>query len=368
MSAYCLVDVSGNRYEIGWRLGKLYAERGLPWFRPPCRLDEFTPEQIDFARRHIPWVKAYIPGLLLEIQGLADALEVPFDTALVAVLTSGMTPKPWAGAGIGCTVLAVRNEEGEVLMGRNLDFRPAQGQGMLYLARFTRPTDGYATFGGTCSLLSYTEGINEHGLAIAMAIVPVMDYGEDLLPRYPPDDGVLFSVAIRAALETCRSTSEAVAFLLGIPHLEAFNYVVADLRGEMAVVEASPWGCAVRYPKSKPPMVVATNYFAGKLSSLHDKQPQSMQAANQWLVLRQEWLERAPSVVSFGGARLDIRALKRLMQLVALDPNAKFGTTTIWSECFNLTTGEIWWCGGNPLHREYAYLGTIAQPKVEPLS
>ena len=50
----------------------------------------------------------------------------------------------------------------------------------------------------------------------------------------------MFTLAIRAVLDTCRTAAEASSFLERIPHLGNTAFLVADAAGEIAAVDASP--------------------------------------------------------------------------------------------------------------------------------
>ena len=52
--------------------------------------------------------------------------------------------------------------------------------------------------------------------------------------------GFVFTLAIRAVLDTCRTVAEAQAFLERIPHLQNTAFLVADAAGEIAAIDVSP--------------------------------------------------------------------------------------------------------------------------------
>lgn len=72
--------------------------------------------------------------------------------------------------------------------------------------------------------------------------------------------GISFPIAIRYILDKCATVKEGVKFLTEIPHFSTISYLLADLSGEMAVVEASPQRTMVRMPEEKG-FIVSTNHF-----------------------------------------------------------------------------------------------------------
>ncbi len=349
---YFIKRCSGSRRKIGYELGRFYSQAGLAWFRPAGGIDHIGKKQIDYAQKQVELVEKYHPALLDEIRGLSEGLGISYEQGLAIVLTSGM------GREMGCTTFSLKGDDGDIYVGRNFAFASEISANSIYLGRFTSPIDGYATFGGTEALLGYTDGVNQHGLAVSMAMVPLDSCDQTLLPTAPPQ-GILFSVAIRTALETCRTTADAVDFLTEIPHIESFNFLVADRSGEMAIVEASPWKCNVRKEKK---IAVATNFFSSpNMKELQETRwPLAMrQARYAFNGMRRRAVENALRLVHESKGRIERDSIFAMLRMVAFDSTQGEGTHTFWSECFDLTTGEIWWCAGSPVKGEFKMIGSL---------
>jgi len=133
---------------------------------------------------------------------------------------------------------------GEPLLIRNYDYHPSKFEGVFLHSSWS----GTKTIAASDCLWGALDGINEHGLVVALSFggrrVVGEGFGAPLLLRY--------------ALETCHTTAETVALLLRIPSHMAYNVSVLDASGAYAVVHLSP---------DRPAWVtgapVATNHQAG---------------------------------------------------------------------------------------------------------
>lgn len=215
-------------------------------------LASITPESVDppaakvaFARECVPPVEEHIPALLAEIDAVADGLGVDRETARLVALA--------LDADAGCSLVGIAPEHtvcSGPLFGRNLDFHPSTRS---FAKRYrTDPADDLASVGCGLSIVGRLDGVNEAGLAIGFAGVPTESY----------EPGIAWPLAIRHVLDTCERVDEASAFLESIPHLRNVNFLVVDVTGDLAVVEAGPDAVATRRPADG--VAVATNQFAGE--------------------------------------------------------------------------------------------------------
>lgn len=181
----------------------------------------------------------FAPHLLDELQGLADALHIPFSKA--AALFSGYDIPTIKG--MGCS--SVVNSTFAV---RNYDFSPE-----LYDNRFVllQPREGFASVGHSLHIIGRHEGVNEKGLFIALHFVN----------NQQPNVGLTASSIVRMVLDTCESTKDAIALLKQVPHAWSYNFSIGDGSGTTAVVEVSPEGVRVREGS---PKLMCTNHFQHK--------------------------------------------------------------------------------------------------------
>lgn len=231
-----IVQCRGTAYEVG---------------RAQARLFAATPKGRAFLRRETTkfpgWFKLnteervfrkYAPAIWEEINGLADGLGVPLERAAMAFGNDGLRPPLGA-----CSAIMTAG-----VYGRNYDFQPRY-----YGARFAllQTKQSYASIGSTELLTGRLDGMNEHGLAIGLHLVRMN-------PRAP---GLSCVLIVRAILDQCATTAEAVALLRRLPHAMRYNYSLLDAGGVAAVVEAHPGSVAVRTGD----WLACTNHFQSPL-------------------------------------------------------------------------------------------------------
>jgi hypothetical protein len=246
---YASFDLSGSHYVLGQAQGLKTERFVVPAWWP-------APPPLDFARECARQIAEVHAPLLDELQGYADAQALPYDEVLRGVCRRSMrlraAPAP-SGAHYpegGCSSVAVVGEDGRVRVGRNYDFHPVQR--VRQRLRFA-PAIGRATLGTRGSVPGGRyDGVNDAGLFICLHVA-LSD--EPAQPR----PGIPFHLLPRMALETCADTRGAVALLTGVRHLHAFNYLIADAQGDLAVVEAHPE--AVRVAAQGEAVAAATNHY-----------------------------------------------------------------------------------------------------------
>ncbi len=209
-------ELAGDHYAMGRQNAVLVeAVEGSP--------GPLTQEQLRFAGECEDAVREHAPWLLEEIRGVAEA--GIYDPGFARALPLTLFADP------GCSVVAVSGEHtlgGRPLFGRNYDFLASFDRySSLYR---THPEGRLAHIGCSDHWVGRHDGLNEAGLAI----------GHSGPPTRHQHPGFVFTLAIRAVLDTCRTVSEAAAFLGRIPHLQNTAFLVADASGDIAAVDASP--------------------------------------------------------------------------------------------------------------------------------
>lgn len=228
-----IVQFTGNHYDFGYFQGELLKESPILFNREK--------QWASMRKRHFNIIEKealdlfskFLPGMLDELNGLADALNWTIEDVL----------RDFGGYYVeyeksGCSILT-----GSDFLIRNYDSHPGYYEG-----RYTifNPTDtGYAAIGPSMQITGRTDGMNEKGLVM----------GYNFINRVRSGNGFVCNMIGRIILETCANVDEAISLLKEIPHRTSFSYVLLDPSGKSFVVEASPRKVEARQSN------ISTNHF-----------------------------------------------------------------------------------------------------------
>jgi hypothetical protein len=246
------VTASGSQADIGRALAG-EARRTYGWTPAPA-----DPVR---ARARRAWFARHWPQHLARMRGAAEELGLDPDTDEVYLDGAGGIP-----LGSACSASfypPAVTVDGRGVLGRNYDFfttsatelfamlagveAPASDEMPLSARPYvitSVPDDGPATTLITMNELDgCMEGVNEHGLAVALLIADVENAGAPI--DAGPQVGLGSAQLPRFLLDTCATAAEAVDALyaakqydLGAP----LHYLVADSRGDAFVWERGPGG------------------------------------------------------------------------------------------------------------------------------
>lgn len=243
-------DLSGAPSEMGHEFAVAVEEEGKSLVTISADPADPSQKRRERARESVPIVRDHFPGLLDEIDAIADGLDADREQVRCDALAFG--------GGLGCSLIGLSGEHtasGKPVFGRNHDWKPSTRK---YAKLFyTRPSDGFASVGATSRFVGRHDGVNESGLAIAFSGVPRNDF----------EPGVMWALAIRGVLDHCATVQEAVDLLEDIPHAYTVNFLIADAHDELAIVEASP--DAVQTTRPENGIAIATNQFASESMRKH---------------------------------------------------------------------------------------------------
>lgn len=215
--------------------------------------------------------------------GFDDFLEVgaTSDADIEAFVTSRLLkglPIDLGVTGDGCTAFVTKNDNGDILFGRNFDFLYAPS-----LQLFTNPENGYASVSTVnLSFAGYSEdnlpdgfnfnsfltlaapflpfdGMNEKGVAIALLAVP------EAQPPYNVDNVTLnTTTAIRLVLDKAATTDEAVELLqqynIYFSGDVTCHYLISDANGHSVIVEY--YDNTIQVVETDKEYLIASNFIA----------------------------------------------------------------------------------------------------------
>ena len=237
--------LEGTHRQIGGEYGMLLRSARV-------RLPKVSMTKRTFAEQCEPHVREHAPHLLDELDGIIEGSG--YDPVRVKAAALAMDAKP------ACSLVAVSGDhtaDGNPIFGRNFDWY----RGLLHHAVMCHviPDGSIPSLGFSAVLAGRMGGINAAGVGIAIASV---EGGRD----HP---GVMFNLAVRAVLDCCTTTTEAVEFLCAIRHARAINFLVADKSGAIAAVEANRHHVAVIEPPNG--FAAVTNQFQSDAMARYER-------------------------------------------------------------------------------------------------
>jgi hypothetical protein len=233
----------------------------------------------------------------------------------------------------GCTTFTAVTPEGDVILGRNFDWRPHPA-----LLLFTDPPGGYTSVtmvdihylgysreGGSWTQRLYllfapyvtVDGMNEHGLAVSMMEVPCRTG-----PRDPQKTTIVSNHVMRLALDHAKDVDEAIALMqdynIYFPQA-CTHYLFADASGDSAVVEYVNGEMVVI--RNHEPWQVATNFLVA------EEKPKGADSSC-WRY------NSAYEALNTANGKLSWEEAMSIASKASVD-------TTLWSVVYNLTRGDI---------------------------
>lgn len=228
----------GSHYEIGYQLGRGLATLDMP---------ESDGRGSEFAARCEAIVKEIYPPILEKVEGLIEGSGLsPHDFKAYFYTRGGLSQ-------VGCTNLAILppyTKEGLLLLGGNYDWFYSAGEWQE--VRVFRPQGAYSHISVTHHWAGSPHGLNERGVAVLLSVLPEREVNKP---------GLQWHLVIDILMETCDDLEEARELITSLPHLRAFNYLIAD-EHQAIVAEATPDGVTIREPEGG--LLVATNHLPGR--------------------------------------------------------------------------------------------------------
>jgi isopenicillin-N N-acyltransferase-like protein len=185
--------------------------------------------------------RAAYPQFVEELEGIAEASELPFEEIFLAICEELWEPAAWH-AGVptlarGCTDFAARGEataDGSTLVAHNNDLAPETEEDLVILK--VKAGDELECLAVTVGGLGFSAGFNAAGISMTGNAVSC----SDIRPGVPR---LLIARAILAA----RRLGEAMDACLLPLRASNYNNVIADTNGEVYSMEGSATDCEPIY-------------------------------------------------------------------------------------------------------------------------
>lgn len=328
----------GKHYDIGKKMGNIFKRADANF---PINLDSF---QKEFGRESALLLKKFFPEVVEEIRGITDVIAYDNEIFTSWLLCMGCCLDIDNGNCVevrGCTAFSfVKN--GNVYYGRDNDLPPFLKKVSKNI--YYKPENKNSFILNTSSFVNGEEGINQYGLVAAMTfVIPKI---EEIKPGF---NSVFL---VRYILEKCKTVEEGITALKTLPIASNCNILLADMNGEMVVVECNPTKINIRYPeknKDGENFIVTVNHFTSEQMKEHE-------AKNGNLYFSRERYETAYNALKNGDYIDGLSHSENILKgkygfMCQYQKSLNFDT--IWSSVFDLTNGKIYIAEGNPKKAKY---------------
>jgi isopenicillin-N N-acyltransferase-like protein len=250
--------LEGSGYEMGRQHGEALAEEirqgVLPFFGNytefDSRLRQLPEERRRAVEAHLDReifdpLRRFVPqDYLDELRGIAEGAELPaevvlrgnFLSELLQVTVKQQVPEGAIDAsGGGCTGFAVAGpatRDGELLHGKNTDYRGSGVWDRFPVLILSRPAEGFSYVRGTSAgLIKCNTCMNQHGVTLG---------GHFLFSMDSASDGAAFTVLENEIMRRANNLREAISIVEEGPRAGAFAFIVSDEKtGEAVALECT---------------------------------------------------------------------------------------------------------------------------------
>lgn len=329
--------LKGEHYQMGVKRGTIF-QRGNISF--PLHLDTF---QLEHGKQSEKILRKFFPEVCEEIRGVSDTIGADYISFISWMLCMGCCMYNLENnipvEIRGCTAFAY-SKDGNIIYGRNNDLPPYLRDGSK--SEIYSPINGNRFNITTSSFINGEEGLNEHGLAVAMTFVMTR------LEKIKPGFNSCFIV--RYLLEKANNTEMAMALLMELPIASNCNILLADKNGKMVVVECTPTQKRVReaVTSDNGNIVCTVNSFTSdEYAPYDDAKGDDYDSAKRYKVVMDSFIDKITDDYFETTTRLLKGEYGFMCQYE--DPNFQ----TVWSSIFNLKSLMVYRAEGDPRKKKF---------------
>lgn len=329
--------LKGNHYQMGVKRGRIFQKCKIAF---PLHLDHF---QLEHGRKSEQILNGFFPEVCEEIKGVSDTIGADYLSFASWMLCMGCCMynlKDNIPVEIrGCTAFAYLRDN-HIIYGRNNDLPPYLKNGSK--SEIYSPSNGNRFNITTSSFINGEEGLNEHGLAVAMTFV--MTNLEKI------QAGFNSCFIVRYLLEKADSTENALFLLMQLPVASNCNILIADKNGEMMVVECTPCEKRIREAVSMDhgKIVCTVNSFTSDEMKQHDAaKGNDYHSAKRY----QTVMENFSTCIKGNLIEATKQLLKGKYGFICQYDDPDF--ETVWSSVFDLKTLMIYRAEGDPRKKTF---------------
>lgn len=233
--------------------------------------------------RQLKIYEQFYPELITELIVAADALKLAPELLLYEDIAASVDH--WRARlrrrTHGCTIFAI-HENDQTFVGRNYDWLPQAREfyngyrfeikGVNRYFGFSDESVWYRHTGKNTRKPYFEDAVNEHGLYIGLTFSHIDQWNYGLLPNH----------FIRLIAEKCQTTRQALNVFARIPGAVPKNFLIADAKGDLAVVEHAAKRYAVVRP-GKNGVLIHTNHCLAPELQLFDHVRQHNPTTNSFV-------------------------------------------------------------------------------------
>lgn len=331
------LDLEGTHYEIGRKLGEFFKEQKRAF---PIELSKWQKER---GIESLQLLEKFFPKVIDEIKGITETVNYDYELFGAWLMTMGCCLIMRENHNVevrGCTAFCYTDND-KIYYGRDNDLPQ-------YLKEVSksihyRPIGKNHFLLNTSSFTNGEEGINEHGLVVAMTFV--VPNKEEVKP------GFNFVFLVRYLLENCSTVKKSIEELQKLPIASSCNILLADKSKEMFVAECTPFEINLRRPETNAKgekFIVTVNHFTSPKMQKYDRSRQNLYSSKA----RYETAYRVLNKADYNDALL---CAKHLLsgKYGFMCQYRKIKFETIWSTIFDIVTPNMFLAEGNPEYVEY---------------
>jgi len=291
------------------------------------------------VKKAVDFFETYYPGINDEILGVADELCVPVDS--ISYYVFGYSSKSHMSSSFRkCSQFAVNpsaSSNGHTYVGCSYDLHPDYNE----LRLCTTRVRGQAShIGFSEDLFGRAEGINEHRLCVTTTSTV--------------GDGFEYHAVVRTILDRCKTVDDALQIINDIPTSHCHNYIIADKRGNAALIELAHSRMNIKRfePSSNEMLLISTNHYTLPDMLQYDTN-RMLQSVIRYETIKSRLAGAIP------------RISKKIIRDLLSEPMPKgicchhYGNFlgTLWSMIFDLNEHNVDICFGAPSRNEWRQFG-----------
>ncbi|SFI02433.1 acyl-CoA--6-aminopenicillanic acid acyl-transferase [Enterobacter sp. NFIX59] len=319
------IEIRGSAFAVGQELGAFGREAWQAKLTQTALWQTVTAmKDAEQTRSMRSRVQSHYPLIWQELEGLAEGLDAPFDEVFAWNCRGDLV----RSTSDGCTTVAGRTAEGELIIAHNEDGFP-QLRNDCAIVSIT-PDDGLAftSFAYPGSICGHTFAVNEKGVVNTVNNIRALHR-----PR-----GMPRQVLARAALNAA-TLDEAITILTTGPRAGAFHHTLGQMGdSRLFSVEATGTGCSVTPLREV--FAHANHLIHPQLDAVEQVITDSSRSRQQRL---NAWLETQSHLD--GAAALGILSDQHdpALPIYRLSPHDPDEENTLATAIFTLSTSEIKW-------------------------